>query len=221
MDTFIADASTPINGSATGNLLSTDKAAIVQYSRIEDLNVETTATNELLPTDRKWAIRFRSDGTVTIVLGMKDHGRGWFSGYSAALVVGRLGVPLRQIRIYYSGTLPAVLQTPVQPPTVLYRGHLGPVTCAVADLIERMCDRVIERGRLAFAAIARVGAADIGFDQSIGRFFVLDRARSGSILEIAHTLRGKWSPSTEFTSIHHRGDEVSSVDVQIPLPTGG
>jgi hypothetical protein len=53
-----------------------------------------------------------------------------------------------------------------------------------------MCDQVIERGRSAFAAIAGVETGDVGFDQSSGRFFVLDQDRSGRILEIAGQARG-------------------------------
>jgi hypothetical protein len=53
--------------------------------------------------------------TVTLVLGMRDYGRGWFSAYFAGLVVARLGLPFRRVRIYYSATLPAVSQTPRKP----------------------------------------------------------------------------------------------------------
>jgi carbon-monoxide dehydrogenase large subunit len=164
----------------------------------ENLNIETTATNPLLPADRKWALRFNADGTVTIVLGMRDYGRSWFSAYFAGLVAARLGIAFRRIRVYYSATLPAVLQTP-RPSRILFRGSSpGPVARAAADVIEDMCDRVIEKGRLAFAAMAGVDAAEVCFDQPSGRFFVLDRDRSGSIPEIAGTARGGPSVSAEF-----------------------
>jgi hypothetical protein len=65
------------------------------------------------------------------------------------------------------------------------------------SVIETMCDQVIERGRLAFAGMAGVGAGDVGFDQSSGRFFVLDRNLSDRILEIAATVRGRSSVSTK------------------------
>jgi hypothetical protein len=178
MDIITVALSAAKGGSAHHDLLLTNEVETLGGAGAENLDVETFASNPIFPADRKWAIRFRSDGTITIVLGLKDYGRGWFSGYFAGLVVARLGVPFRRVRIYYSVTLPAVLQTPKPPSTVFHRGHIGPVASAVAGIIERMCDQVIERGRLAFAAIAGVGTADIGFDQSIGRFFVLDRARS-------------------------------------------
>jgi aerobic carbon-monoxide dehydrogenase large subunit len=153
-------------------------------------NVETVPSDSVLPAERKWAIRFDAAGTVTIVLGMRDYGRGWFSGYFAGLVTARLGIPFRRLRLYYSAALPAVLQTPVPPSTAFRRSHIGPVAAAAADIIEGMCDQVIERGRLAFAAMVGVEAVDIGFDQPTGRFFVLDRNRSGTFLEIAEATRG-------------------------------
>jgi len=81
---------------------------------------------------------------------------------------------------------------------VFHRSHIGPLATAVADVIETMCDRVVERGRVAFAAMAGVGPGDVGFDQSSGQFFVLDRNRSGRILEIDASVRGRSSVSTEF-----------------------
>jgi CO/xanthine dehydrogenase Mo-binding subunit len=176
----------------------TSEAGFCPSGSYENLNIETTTTNALLPTDRKWALRFNADGTVTIVLGMRDYGRGWFSAYFADRVASRLGIPFRRVRVYYSGTLPAVLQTPQPSRILLYGGTPGPVARAVADIIEGMCDQVIEKGRLAFAAIAAVGAADIGFDLPNGRFFVLDRDRSGSILEVAAAIPGGQALSAEF-----------------------
>jgi hypothetical protein len=127
------------------------------------------------------------------------------SSYFAGLVTARLGVPLQQVRIYYSATLPAVLQTPLPSSMVFHRSHIGTVETAAADFIETMCDHVIERGRLALAAIAGVGSGDVGFDQSSGRFFVLDTNWSG-ILEIAATTLGRSSVSTEFAKKLQRAD---------------
>lgn len=94
--------------------------------------------------DRRWAIRFGTDGTVTLVLGMKDYGRGWFSGYFASLVAARLEVPFHRVRLYYSGTFPAVLQKPTPLSMEVHREHIGPVASAAADTIERLCDLVVE-----------------------------------------------------------------------------
>jgi CO/xanthine dehydrogenase Mo-binding subunit len=185
------------NDAAQDHLARTSEVGFVQNARVENLDVETVTSNPFLPTNRKWAIRFNAGGTVTIVLGMRDYGRGWFSAYFAGVVTARLGIPLRRVRVYYSATLPAVLQTPRPSSTVFHRSQIGPVAGAVADIIEGMCDQVIERGRLTFAAIAGVSAIDVGFDQPTGRFFILDRDRSGSLLEIGETTGGS-SVSTEF-----------------------
>ena len=143
---------------------------LVQSTKARNLNVETVAMNPLLPADRKWAIRFNVDGTVTIVLGMRDYGRGWFSAYFAGLVATRLGIPFWRIRLYYSAMLPAVLQTP-QPFRILLHGSTpGPVARAAADVIEEMCDQVIEKSWSTLALLAGVGAAfgeaDLGGDVS-------------------------------------------------------
>jgi hypothetical protein len=128
-------------------------------------------------------------GVVTIVLGMRDYGRGCFSAYFANLVTVRLGIPFRRIRVYYSANLPAVLQTPVRSLIVSRRSNISPVAEAAAHVIEQMCDQAIEKGRSAFAAISRVSAIDVGFDQPTGRFLVLDRHRSCGVLEIAERAR--------------------------------
>jgi hypothetical protein len=177
------------NSDAHDHLAPTSKAGLVQGTTVENLNVEAVTSNPLLPTDRKWGIRFNAGGTATIVLGMKDYGRGWFSPYFAGLVATRLGIPHRLIRVYYSATLPAVLQTPAPSPVVLRRSQVGPIASAVAEVIEGLCEQVTARGRLAFAAMAGVGAIDVGFDQSTGRFFVLDGDRSRNILVIAEAYR--------------------------------
>jgi Molybdopterin-binding domain of aldehyde dehydrogenase len=154
----------------------------------KSLDVDTVTSNHLIPVDRKWAVRFNPDGTVTIVLGMKDYGRGWYSAYFAGLVSARLGIPYQRVRVYYSGTLPAVLQTP-GPSASLSRSQINPAAGAVADVIEALCVQAIERGRLAFAATTGVDASNIAFDQPTGRFFVPLTDESRGILEIANASR--------------------------------
>ena len=206
MDTIATELPTAKSYAAPGHLGRTSEIGFVQNVRGENLNIETIPSNPFLPTDRKWAIRFNTGGTVTIVLGMRNYGRGWYSSYFAGLVTARLGVPFQRVRIYYSATLPAVLQTPVPRTIVFHRSHIGPLATAVADVIETMCDQVVERGRVAFAAMAGVGPGDVGFDQSSGQFFVLDRNRSGRILEIDASVRGRSFVSTEFAWKLQRAD---------------
>src|SRR5215469_3065298 len=106
MDTITVELPTAKSYAAPGHLGRTSEIGFVQNARGENLNIETIPSNPFLPTDRKWAIRFNADGTVTIVLGMRNYGRGWYSSYFAGLVRARLGVPFQRVRIYYSATLP-------------------------------------------------------------------------------------------------------------------
>jgi CO/xanthine dehydrogenase Mo-binding subunit len=198
MDTIATELPIANSYAAPGHLGRTGEIGFLQNARVENLNIETIPSSPFFPANRKWAIRFNAGGTVTIVLGMRDYGRGWYSGYFAGLVTARLGVPFRRVRIYYSTTLPAVLQTPLPSSIVFHRSHIGAVATAAADIIETMCGQVVERGRSTFAGMAGVGPGDVGFDQSSGRFFVLDRNRCGGILEIAETVRGRSSVLTEF-----------------------
>ena len=103
---------------------------------------------------------------------------------SAGLAAARLGVPHHRIRIYYSAQHPAVLRTPIAPPALFRRGEIGPFANAIADIIEAMCDRVIEKGKLAFATIGSIARDDVGFDALAGRFFVMDSSRSRSLAEL-------------------------------------
>jgi hypothetical protein len=190
MDIIATDPIMTPDEAAYKYLTGTSGGGFVESARTENLNIETVTSNPLLPTDRKWAIRFNSGGTVTIILGMKDYGRGWFSSYFAGIAARRLGIPFRQFRVYYSATLPAVLQTPVPSPGEFYRCQIGPIANAVADVVEGMCDQVIKKGRSAFATLAGVGTTNVGFDRQTGHFFVLERDQSGSIFAIAEATRG-------------------------------
>jgi CO/xanthine dehydrogenase Mo-binding subunit len=195
----------------------TSEVGLVESARAVNLNVETVTSNPLLPTDRKWAIRFNAGGTVTIILGMKDYGRGWFSAYFAGLAAARLGIPFPRFRVYYAATLPAVLQTPVPSPSVFHRCHIGSIANAVGDVVEAMCDQVIEKGRSAFAALAGVGVIDVGFDRQTGCYFVLERDRSGNIFEIAEATRGGSSVSIAFARKLRRGGKcVIAEESQAP-----
>jgi carbon-monoxide dehydrogenase large subunit len=152
---------------------------------VGELNVEMLTADALLPTDRKWAIRFNAGGTVTIVLGMRDYGRGWYSAHFASLAAIRLGLPFHRMRVYYSATLPAVLQTPQESGILPEGSQPGPLAAAVGALIEEMCGRIAENGRAIFAELTGATTANVGFDQTAGRFYVLDGGRSASILDIA------------------------------------
>jgi hypothetical protein len=108
----VTDTSKAKNAKTDEPVSRANKARVALRGGIENLSVEIVNKNPLLPTDRKWAIRFGTGENVTVVLGMGDYGRGWFSAYFAGLAAARLGVPFRRVRVYFSATLPAVSQTP-------------------------------------------------------------------------------------------------------------
>jgi hypothetical protein len=60
------------------DFLRLNEAGVTNIVGNDGLNVETVASNPHLSSDRKWAIRFKGSGTVTLVLGMRDYGRGWY-----------------------------------------------------------------------------------------------------------------------------------------------
>jgi hypothetical protein len=128
---------------------------------------------------------------------MKDYGRGWLSGYFASVVATRLGISIKRIRLYYNATFPAVLHVPLVSTDVFDRCHMSPLVIAVTDIIEGLCDQVIEKGRSIFATLAGLDPSDIGFDRRSGRFFVLERSRSGTLLELAGATRRGYSRSME------------------------
>jgi CO/xanthine dehydrogenase Mo-binding subunit len=164
---------------------STRPVGLLSLQSAGELNVEILTANPLLQSDRKSAIRFSASGTVTIVLGIRDYGRGFYSAHFASLVATRFGLPLRRMRVYYSATLPAVLQTPQNSGTLSEGSRLGPLATAVGKLIDEMCGRIVENGKAIFAELTGTNRDAIEFDQTAGRFFVLNGSRSASILDIA------------------------------------
>jgi hypothetical protein len=82
---IVADTSKAKNANTYEPRSRAHSGRVVPRPGIENLNVEIVNKNPLLPTDRKWAIRFGTGETLTVVLGMRDYGRGWFSAYFAGL----------------------------------------------------------------------------------------------------------------------------------------
>ena len=99
------------------------------------------------------------------------------------------------MRVYYSATLPAVLQTPQEFRILAAGSRLGPLATAVGKLIDEMCRRVVENGRAIFAELTGATPDAVGFDQAAGRFFALDGSRSTSILDIAEIATERRLPS--------------------------
>src|SRR5258705_11312400 len=109
MDIITTEARIAKSNAAHDHLIRTSEAGFTRSARGENLNIESTPTNPILPTGRKWALRFSADGTVTIVLGMRDYGRGWFSAYFAGLVAASFGIPVRRGPPFYPAPPPGLL----------------------------------------------------------------------------------------------------------------
>jgi carbon-monoxide dehydrogenase large subunit len=164
-------------------------ATASRHARTEDLNVEIIGPSSLLPHQQRCGIRFEADGTVTIVLGMRDYGHGWASPYFAGIVAAKLGVPFERIRMFYTGVHPAVRTTPRNKPYLLCRANVGPAIAGIGDLIDIVCDRVIDRGCRLLASSLGIPAGTIGFDASCGRFFDRQQERYFTILDTAAKAR--------------------------------
>ena len=151
----------------------------------EDMDVETIASSPLLGGDRKWTIRFSASGLTTVVIGMRYFGDARLSSYFAALVAGRLGISFDRIRLYYSATLPAVLQTPRAILSPSHASDLGSVAAAAAAVIEEMCDRVIEKRRPASTAEEVKSASNLAsINSPVGR---VHESQRGDVLELARS----------------------------------
>lgn len=153
------------------------------------LSVEITGPRSLLPYQQRCGLRFEADGTATVVLGMRDYGYGWASPYFAGVVAAKLGVPFERIRMFYTGVHPAVRTTPRNKPYLLCRASVGPSIAGIGDLIEIVCDRVVDRGRRLLASSLGIPAGAIDFDASRGRFHERQQERSFTILDIAAKAR--------------------------------
>jgi Molybdopterin-binding domain of aldehyde dehydrogenase len=160
------------------------RTELVLSARAESLNVETVGPASLLPHGQKCGIRFEADATVTIMLGTGEYGRGYATPYFASLLAARLGVPLERIRLYYTGVHPAVRVIPRRGAYVPSRASVGLTNADIGDLIEALCDRVIEKARRYLAFIIGLLPADIDFKSSSGRFAV-GKERHVDILELA------------------------------------
>jgi hypothetical protein len=149
------------------------------------LNVEIVAPISLLPHGRKCGLRFELDSTVTIILGMKDYGHGYVSPYFASIVATGLGVPLKEIRIYYAAANPAVRITPRADACVPSRDSVGPTNAQIGALIQSLCEQAVEQGRRHLAALCDVLPDEVEFDAAAGQFLVAGNEQRVGILELA------------------------------------
>ena len=171
------------NEGVGGDVLYSDE--LVLYSGIHSLIVRTVGPLSLLPHGQECGIRFEVNSTVTIILGMRDYGHGYVSPYFASLVATRLGIPLKQIRIYYAGAHPAVRIKPRASACVPSRGSVGPANARIGALIESLCEQIIEQGRSRLAYLSGVLPGDIEFVAATGQYIVARNEHRVDIRESA------------------------------------
>jgi len=146
----------------------------ISHAVVDGLNVEGSGPISLLPYGRMCAIRFEADSTITIKLGTRAYGMGYGSAYLASIPAGRLGISLDRVRVYYTGSLPAVRLAAKPGSQLLSRSSVGPTLAAIGDLIETLCDRVIEKGRRYLAKSLSIRAIDISYETASGHFCAPD-----------------------------------------------
>lgn len=134
------------------------------------------------------AIKFETDGTVSVVVGTQSNGQGHETAY-AQVLHERLGVPFEQIRIVQGDT--AKLK--------LGGGTGGSRSLTAAGLAIRDCaDDVIERGRHYAAQDLETAVADIEYDREAGQFGVIGTDRRIGILDLAAKARASTTPPERF-----------------------
>jgi aerobic carbon-monoxide dehydrogenase large subunit len=134
------------------------------------------------------AIKFETDGTVSVVVGTQSNGQGHETAY-AQVLHERLGVPFEAIRIVQGDT--AKLK--------LGGGTGGSRSLTAEGMAIRDCaDDVIERGRHYAAQELETAVADIDYDRESAEFAVIGTDRRIGILELAQKARETTNPPEGF-----------------------
>jgi hypothetical protein len=175
------------NGAAGSAAANAPDADIARGAGANGLSVEMPRS--LPPHGHRCGITFDIGGTATIVLGMRDFGHGYASPYFASVAVRRLGIPFNRIRLYYAGVHPAAKIGHWNVANIPSRVSVGPVNAQIGDLIEALCDRVIEEGRRFLSMSIGVPLGEIEFDVSSGQFSVAGNNGHLDILEVAERAR--------------------------------
>jgi aerobic carbon-monoxide dehydrogenase large subunit len=158
--------------------------------------VETTAAM----TAEQAAIRFNTDGTVTIVTGTLDYGQGHASAF-AQVLTEKLGIPFDRIRLVQGDS-----------DQLVTGGGTGGSRSAMLSgtAIAQASDKVIAIGKQIAAHALEASAGDIEFKN--GHFVIAGTDRSIPIMELAKRLHsGTKLPEGAPSSL-----DVTHVTEQIP-----
>jgi aerobic carbon-monoxide dehydrogenase large subunit len=134
------------------------------------------------------AIKFETDGTVSVAVGTQSNGQGHETAY-AQLLHDRLGVPFEKIRIVQGDT----------DKLRLGGGTGGSRSLTAEGMAIRDCaDDVIERGRHYAAQELETAVADIEYDRGTAEFGVIGTDRRIGIFELAQKAREMTNPPEGF-----------------------
>jgi aerobic carbon-monoxide dehydrogenase large subunit len=134
------------------------------------------------------AIKFETDGTVSVMVGTQSNGQGHETAY-AQLLHERLGVPFEKIRIVQGDT----------DKLRLGGGTGGSRSLTAEGMAIRDCaDDVIERGRHYAAQELETAVADIEYDRGTAEFGVIGTDRRIGIFELAQKARETTNPPEGF-----------------------
>jgi aerobic carbon-monoxide dehydrogenase large subunit len=122
-------------------------------------------------------IRFKPDGTVTIITGTLDYGQGHASPF-AQVLSARLGIPFHKIRLLQGDSDALIAGGGTG-------GSKSMMTSGTA--IVAASEKVIENGNQIAAHVLEAAVADIEFRR--GRFAIVGTDRSVGIMELAEKIR--------------------------------
>ncbi len=153
-----------------------------------------------VPNEESAAIRFESDGGVTLAMGTHSHGQGHETAFRQ-IASALLGLEFNQINVTYG-------DTDVVPHG---KGTFGSRSISVGGVaLQRAAEKIIDKARQIAAHVLETAEADIRFDD--GQFTVEGTDRSISLTDIA---KAAYAPARLPT-----GMEIGLAESAIVLPPG-
>jgi hypothetical protein len=173
----------PVSGPAATHELSTSRSAAAPFEA--DRIGATVVTSD----GRAFGIRFEANGTVMLILGLQSDGRNYASPLFAFHLAGRLGVPLRRIRLYYAGMHPVVRRNARPLTSGLLSLESNVIFVETREILDVLCGRVVEQARLAVARFLSLLPADVAFHARCDRFYVAGIEVGFGMMDLAAWVR--------------------------------
>ncbi len=128
-----------------------------------------------IPNEESAAIRFDTDGGVSVLMGTHSHGQGHETAF-AQIASEKLGVPFHSIRVQYGDT------------DLVHhgKGTFGSRSISVGGAaLQRASEKIIDRARKIAAHLLEAAEDDITFDDGV--FTVSGTDREITLIEVAKT----------------------------------